>query len=249
MTTLIKRYAEDNHYRRDLRKLTILPSPQIPKLSPHKPQPNPPDEEAGERVPHNNTRGEKENPHDVCPSLSRRGYFTDPSIKDLHTYRESDLRNVSNFSVHHEKFGSVTWLGTTDITGLDIDDIVDFGEQTIEVYADDEHKPPEGRELNKPAEVCLKGCWPMNKQTRRREPTDDARRLQKYERKLADMCERRNGMNFVSYDYRSGMWRFRVAHFSKYGVPDSDDESGDENQNKSQSSNQLRPPANQTSKP
>lgn len=47
-----------------------------------------------------------------------------------------------------------------------------------------------------------------------------------YTGKLRRVCEKHD-MRFVDYRPETGSWVFRVEHFSKYGLNDSDDEDDD----------------------
>lgn len=49
-----------------------------------------------------------------------------------------------------------------------------------------------------------------------------------YTGKLRRVCEKHE-MRFVDYRPETGSWVFRVDHFSKYGLNDSDDEDDDDN--------------------
>lgn len=44
-----------------------------------------------------------------------------------------------------------------------------------------------------------------------------------YEGKLRRVCDK-VGTKFIEYRPQTGSWVFKVQHFSKYGLPDSDDE-------------------------
>lgn len=91
------------------------------------------------------------------------------------------------------------------------------------IYPDDENKPPVGSDLNRRAEVTLDQVWPQDKT--QREPIKDRERLDAmdYQGKLRRVCDKHD-MRFVDYRPETGSWVFRVDHFSKYGLNDSDDE-------------------------
>lgn len=91
------------------------------------------------------------------------------------------------------------------------------------IYPDDENKPPVGCDLNRRAEVTLDQVWPQDKT--QREPIKDRERLEAmdYQGKLRRVCDKHD-MRFVDYRPETGSWVFRVDHFSKYGLNDSDDE-------------------------
>lgn len=68
--------------------------------------------------------------------------------------------------------------------------------------------------------------WPHDKTLR--QPIKDRERLEAmdYTGKLRRVCEKHE-MRFVDYRPETGSWVFRVEHFSKYGLNDSDDEDDD----------------------
>lgn len=65
------------------------------------------------------------------------------------------LASVEDFTVGSVGIGEVRWMGKTDVRSLDLDSIVQLEQSQVIVYADEAVKPPEGKELNKPAEVRL----------------------------------------------------------------------------------------------
>ena len=52
-------------------------------------------------------------------------------------------------------YGSITFLGETDVRRLDLESLVQFNNREVIVYMDDSKKPPVGQGRNKPAEVTL----------------------------------------------------------------------------------------------
>lgn len=137
----------------------------------------------------------------------------------------SSLSRVPDFTVGREGMGSVRWLDPVDIRGVDLDRAIDFKPRAVEVYMrHPDAKPPEGKGLNRPAEVELLGIFKKDKTTGEPVEGADARaRFKAYlQKKTAQM-----GAEFVSYDPENGSWRFRVPHFSRYGL-DGDDEEGDD---------------------
>lgn len=65
--------------------------------------------------------------------------------------------------------------------------------------------------------------WPHDKTLR--EPIKDRTRLEAmdYEGKLRRVCDKHD-MRFIDYRPETGSWVFKVDHFSKYGLNDSDEE-------------------------
>lgn len=101
--------------------------------------------------------------------------------------------------------------------------IVHFRHKEVVIYTDDENKPPVGTELNRKAQITLDQVWPHDKTLH--EPIKDKDRLEAidYEGKLRRVCDKHD-MRFIEYRPETGSWVFRVNHFSKYGLLDSDEE-------------------------
>ena len=101
--------------------------------------------------------------------------------------------------------------------------LVHFRHKEVIIYPDDNRKPPEGEGLNRKAQVTLDRVWPHDKSSH--EPITDPKRLIEidYEGKLRRVSAKHN-TRFLEYRPETGSWVFKVDHFSKYGLSDSDDE-------------------------
>eukprot|EP01080_Neovahlkampfia_damariscottae_P006072 gene6072-10080_t len=149
------------------------------------------------------------------PKLTKLGYYTIPSMEDIQTKSLPELRNIKDFVVGCENLGSVTFLGITDVTKLDLDQLVIFENKSVEVYPDEveDQKPEPGtvNGLNKPSIITL--CEVYKKKKNNDE---------KFLRKLHNACVE-NGSTFVDYNKETGEFVFKVEHFTRYGLDDSDD--------------------------
>lgn len=156
--------------------------------------------------------------------LRRVGYYTIPSLDDLRSYLAEDGSCVvPNFTVGREGYGNVFFGKEMDVAGLNLDEIVHFRNKEIIIYPDDENKPPIGQGLNRDAQVTLDQVWPLDKT--KHEAIKDPQRLLEmdWEGKLRRVCDK-NDTRFIEYRPETGSWVFRVKHFSKYGLGDSDEE-------------------------
>ncbi|XP_030328960.1 nuclear pore complex protein Nup98-Nup96 [Strigops habroptila] len=156
--------------------------------------------------------------------LKRAGYYTVPSMEDL--AKLTNDRNecvVTGFTIGRRGYGSIYFDGEVNLTNLNLDDIVHIRRKEVVVYPDDERKPPIGEGLNRRAEVTLDGVWPTDKTSRC--PIKSPERLAEmnYEGRL-EAVSRKQGARFKEYRPETGSWVFKVAHFSKYGLQDSDEE-------------------------
>ncbi|KAK6637009.1 hypothetical protein RUM43_010680 [Polyplax serrata] len=165
-------------------------------------------------------------PHPTGIVLKRLDYYTIPKLDDLVNLIGSDGSClVDNFCIGRYGYGNLYFDETMDVAGLNIDEIVHFRHKEVNVYPDDDKKPLIGNELNRKCQVTLEQVWPVDKTTR--EPIKDPERLLKlkYEEKLRRSTAKM-GATFVEYRPATGSWVFKVDHFSKYGLTDSDDEEG-----------------------
>lgn len=130
---------------------------------------------------------------------------------------------VPNFTVGREGYGNVYFGREIDVAGLNLDEIVHFRNKEVIIYPDDENKPPIGQQLNREAQITLDQVWPLDKS--KHEPIKNSQQLieMDWEGRLRRVCNK-NGTRFVEYRPETGSWVFRVKHFSKYGLTDSDEE-------------------------
>uniref|UniRef100_A0A803TVZ6 Nuclear pore complex protein Nup98-Nup96 n=1 Tax=Anolis carolinensis TaxID=28377 RepID=A0A803TVZ6_ANOCA len=120
-------------------------------------------------------------------------------------------------------YGSICFEGEVNLTDLNLDEIVHIRRKEVIVYPDDEPKPPVGEGLNRPAEVTLDGVWPTDKTSRCLIKSPERLAEMNYEGRL-EAASRKQGAQFKEYRPETGSWVFKVSHFSKYGLRDSDEE-------------------------
>ena len=137
--------------------------------------------------------GEERNSASRYPILTKELYFSDPPIEELHRMSLEELTRVPNFKVYN-KYGSIEWLGLTDVTDVNIDTTVHIKHQLAEVYPEDSFistKPSEGSKLNKPAIITLEGMV-FNKKV-----TDE----ESCEKICSERCES-EGVTFIQSSWR-----------------------------------------------
>jgi hypothetical protein len=169
----------------------------------------------------------------VSPKDSSLEYKMSPSLDELLRMSDAELKKVSNFQVSIPVFGSVTFVEPVDLlsvpggrAGIQYipDTIIVLESQLLTVYPDESIKPPRGLGLNVPAIVSLKGCWPKDKSTGEIVDNESDPRFDKHIRKLKKMED----TTFIGFEVITGTWKFRVEHFSRYGLVSDDDEDEDE---------------------
>jgi len=154
----------------------------------------------------------------LLPKLPQADYFMEPSLEELAAKERGEpgyCGRVEDFVVGRHGYGSIKFLGETDVRGLDLESIVEFNYREVIVYKDDSKKPPVGEGLNKAAEVTLLNIKCMNKKTG--DEYRDGPRVDRYRQMLMKKAEEQ-GAEFVSFDVAKGEWKFRVEHFSAYGL-------------------------------
>ncbi|DAZ95394.1 TPA: hypothetical protein N0F65_001052 [Lagenidium giganteum] len=116
---------------------------------------------------------------------------------------DAELARVEGFRVECTGRGSIEWIGETDVRGLNLDAIVDFGDDAFAVYTNipENRKPVVGHGLNKPAVVQLENLFPCDGQG-----TNDFFTLLR-DRAVA------GGAHVLDYSRTTGVFRFRVEHF------------------------------------
>lgn len=163
-------------------------------------------------------------PHAAGITLNRPGYYTIPTLEKLVDYIDEDGSCiVPNFTIGRKGYGNVYFEGPIDVAGLNLDELVHFRNKEVIIYPDDENKPPIGMGLNRKAQITLDQVWPHDKTLH--EPIKDRERLAEmnYEGKLRAVCDKHD-TRFVEYRPETGSWVFKVDHFSKYGLDDSDED-------------------------
>ena len=157
--------------------------------------------------------------------LRRIGYYTIPSMEELATQGldQDGKCIVESFTVGRHNYGHILYNGPMDVANLNLDEIVLFHHKTVTVYPEDAKKPDEGEGLNRRAEITLDRVWPVDKSTGDYIKDPDRLSAMKYEDRLARTAHRLQA-KFIEYRPETGSWVFRVNHFSKYGLEDSDED-------------------------
>lgn len=149
----------------------------------------------------------------LLPKLPAADYYIKPSLSELAAREMAEAgfcSHVRDFIVGREGYGSIKFLGETDIRHLDIESIVQFKDREVTIYPDDEKKPQVGQHLNKEAEVTLLNVKCIDSKTG--EQYVEGHQVQSYQEMLIKKIEE-EGAEFVSYDPVEGEWKVRVQHF------------------------------------
>ncbi|ODM89405.1 Nuclear pore complex protein Nup98-Nup96 [Orchesella cincta] len=146
----------------------------------------------------------------VC---TRPGYYINPSVEELDKMmNETGKCFVVGFEIGRHGFGKVNFILPVNVAGLNVDETVIIEHQSIEVYPEGSKKPLLYEGLNGPALVELERIWPINKETK--EPIRCLKKIYErgVEKKLKKTCADL-GVEFISYNDETGVWKFQVSHF------------------------------------
>ena len=150
-------------------------------------------------------------------------YWTKPAMKDLKNMSRQQLQNVGSFVVGRTGIGRIEF-GRVDLTNTVLDDIcgmvVQLSPRSATVYQDDHDKPSVGKALNVPSTIYLDNSWPRSHGGKKAIIT---RRGKDYEKHITRL-RRVVGTHFLDYDPETGVWSFKVDHFTTYGLDDDDDD-------------------------
>ncbi|XP_038220320.1 nuclear pore complex protein Nup98-Nup96-like [Zerene cesonia] len=163
-------------------------------------------------------------PHPAGVKLTRPGYYTIPSLEEITNYLRADgTCVVPHLTIGRRNYGNVYYNCEIDVAGMDLDALVHFLNKEVIIYPEDSERPPVGEGLNRRAIVTLDRVWPRDKTEKR--PVTEPERLLKmdFEGKLRRVCDKHD-TQFIEYRPQTGSWVFKVEHFSKYGLTESDEE-------------------------
>ena len=139
-------------------------------------------------------------PEEAIPKLTKEGYKIKPSLVELARFKLEDLKRVKDFTIYNQH-GKIVFEGETDLEGLNLDEVVEIAQNSVELYSDESKKPPVGQGLNKPAIVHLYNC-------KYKKPIPS----EIFKQKLKEVCEK-NDTEFIDWNSETLEWVFRVKNF------------------------------------
>jgi nuclear pore complex protein Nup98-Nup96 len=164
-------------------------------------------------------------PVQAKPDPQPGDYWMKPTRAELSKLPREKLSRFVGFEVGRKGCGKVVFNGPVDLTSIPLDDlyekIVEIRLRSVTVYPDASSKPPVGKGLNVPSTISIENSWP-----RARGQPSSATSGPIFD-KHVNRLKKMNGTEFVSYDVATGVWTFRVPHYTRYGLDyDEDDELG-----------------------
>jgi nuclear pore complex protein Nup98-Nup96 len=156
-------------------------------------------------------------------------YWMKPSRAELSRMPREKLQHFKVLQVGRQGCGFVTFDEEVDLTTVPLDDlfgkIVEIRIRSITVYSDASTKPPPGKGLNVPSTLHLENSWP-----RARGAPSSATTGPLFDRHILRL-KRMPNTQYVSYDTQTGVWTFKVAHYTRYGLDYDDEEESDDGSN------------------
>jgi len=156
-------------------------------------------------------------------------YWMKPSAEEINRMTREEKRRVKNYSVGRQGCGHVEFNEPVDLTLAPLNDI--FGDivlidlRSVSVYPQHNKKPAEGKGLNVPSTLYLENSWPRQRDRKTPLHEKSGPRYAKHVERLRKV----GGTEFVRYERDTGVWVFKVPHFSSYGFDydDADDSEGE----------------------
>jgi nuclear pore complex protein Nup98-Nup96 len=153
-------------------------------------------------------------------------YWMKPTRAELSKMPRDKLTRFTGFEVGRKGCGKVIFNDPVDLTSVPLDDIyekiVEIRLRSVTVYPDGTVKPPVGKGLNVPSTIFIENSWPRNRGTPSSATSGSI--FDKHVNRLKKM----SGTEFVSYEVTTGVWTFRVPHYTRYGLDYDDEEDDDE---------------------
>jgi nuclear pore complex protein Nup98-Nup96 len=151
-------------------------------------------------------------------------YWMKPSRAELSKMSRDQLKQVEGYTVGRQKCGQVTFDRPVDLTTIDLDNvlggIVQITVRSITVYPDEATKPPRGKGLNVPSTLRIENSWPRGRDRKTSSSIISGPLYDKH----VDRLSKVTNTEFVTYEKDTGIWVFRVAHFTTYGLDYDEDE-------------------------
>lgn len=152
-------------------------------------------------------------------------YYMHPSRPELERMSSEERKHVSGFTVGREGCGYVTFDQPVDLSLAPLDDIFEklivIEIRSLTVYPESSWKPSLGQGLNVPSTIYLENSWPRTKDRKTPIYEKSGPKFNKH----VDRLRKVSGTEFVRYDKDTGIWVFKVPHFTTYALDFDDDES------------------------
>ncbi|ETN43213.1 uncharacterized protein HMPREF1541_02372 [Cyphellophora europaea CBS 101466] len=153
-------------------------------------------------------------------------YWMKPTMVEIARMSRDQAANYKGLQVGRTGCGYVTFDGAVDLKSLPpqdelFDTIINIGVRSITVYPESSTKPPRGKGLNVPSTLRIENSWPRARG--KPEALASGPAFDKHIKRLKNI----HNTEFVSYDINTGVWVFKVQHYTRYGLDYDDDDEDD----------------------
>jgi nuclear pore complex protein Nup98-Nup96 len=154
-------------------------------------------------------------------------YWSVPTEKEIQAMSRDQAAHYKGFTVGRKACGQVIFDAEVDLKSLlplseKFGKIIDISVRSVAVYPDSSTKPQRGKGLNVPSIISIENSWPRRKG--KGEAVGSGPSYDRHIRRLKAM----ENAEFVSYDHKTGVWTFKVPHYTRYGLDYDDDEDEEE---------------------
>ena len=137
------------------------------------------------------------------PRLGKAGYYTVPDMSEIHKMSREQLRSVEDFTVGRRGAGKLVFLGATDVTGLNIDELLCIEKECVEIVQQADSSKSD--RLNKPALLYFEEVFPSDR---------SAEALAAFEEGLKAFCKSSPlPMQYSGYNITAGVLEIKVDKF------------------------------------
>lgn len=144
-------------------------------------------------------------------------YYMRPSREELSKMTQEQKSKVKDFEIGREGCGHVVFDTPVNLNTVPLDEIYDnialITLRSLTVYPDSTRKPPQGRGLNVPSTIYLENSWPRKNDKKTPTYEKSGPKFNKHVDRLRKVV----GTEFVRYEKDTGVWVFKVPHFTTYG--------------------------------
>lgn len=173
-------------------------------------------------------------------------YYMRPSKAELDKMSPKEKAKVTDFEVGREGCGHVIFNEPVDLNTVPLDDMFDGLAQitlrALTIYPDSTKKPPMGKGLNVPSTIYLENSWPRQRDRKTPMYEKSGPRFNRHVDKLRKVP----GTEFVRYEADTGIWVFKVPHFTTYAFDYEDTASEGDTLGMSTTSSELNTPTQKT---
>ena len=155
-------------------------------------------------------------------------YWMKPTRAEMKKMSQAQLKHYVGFEVGRHGAGQVRFDEPVDLTNVPLDElfvtIVEIHARSVTVYPDASTKPPPGKGLNVPSTITIENSWPRAKGKPTSVKTGPL--FEKHLKRLRNIT----GTHFIDYDADTGVWIFKVPHYTRYGLDYEDDDMDDDSE-------------------